>query len=212
MDWRKVAIKQLGRGATIWLLVVAERRDVGPNVGSTKSHYHGKIEAFCKEHDIELPDIEDGYNRLLRVQFPGPRDMGLQTVRKRKSDREYFKLTSTGLTLSKELSTDSEFRKWVKQQVGVEEEEEPEPWLPGGGPIEDAPIYIECVNGPFEDEEFTDEMIASFDCGRCGRKVRHRYEASFPDAYGQQVEVECPQCGTTWRHYQGIQQIPPEIP
>jgi DNA-directed RNA polymerase subunit M/transcription elongation factor TFIIS len=188
-------------------------RKVGKNMARNYKTFPGKIQSYAKRHDIDIPEqdeIRDGYKRLRRAQI---QDLGGGRDTVILGDKEdYIKLTDHGLTLVTLIDSRESLRRKVKEQVGVEFDEE-EPWWPYEFDEGDATIQMEAISErpPEGTEEYEIEAKAEFTCPRCGSEIVHTYTFQEPsETWSRTVSADCPECEMEWCHIAGNPHQKPE--
>jgi len=188
--WEKEHIvsicSRLGYEATLWLLALAEKKNVGTGKAANYKTYPGKIESYAKEKDITSPErnkIRAGFKKLKRAQIETP-DGARNTIIE--GDKpEYVKLTPIGQSLVTTIGTEPDIRKAIKSSIGVEVEnkDKDKSWWPEEVDPDGAEIRMKAISdepdGRISAEEL--ETIAEFECEKCGEAIENEYTFVYPD-------------------------------
>lgn len=203
--------EHLGREASFWLLVLAEKGDVGKGPAGNYYDFVGGIKSYAREGGIDLDDdeIRRGFKRLKRVEVELPTGAS-GTVMPNDDRQDYIKLTNVGYTLQTQIQTRPEIRKSLRQKLGMEAEDDEDDgqlWPPEID-REDREIKMYVTSDLPEDtsESFELEVTAKFECGRdwCDNTVEHTYTFVYPDeAWSKMVQTECSACSTKWKYKPG---------
>lgn len=203
--------ENLGREASFWLLVLAEKGNVGTGAAANYSTYPGAIKSYAKKGGITLDDdeIRRGFKRLKRVEVE--LQTGASDIIVVDDDRQdYIKLTNVGYTLQTELQTRPEVRKNLRQKLGMETGEEVEDlqlWPPElNEEAGEITIYATSDLPDDTSDSFEVEVTAKFecDCDWCENTVEHSYKFVHPDeSWSKTVQTECSDCSTKWEHKAG---------
>jgi len=200
-------LEQLGREATLWVLTLSEGRSVGTGRAGHYKEFTGGIKSFAKEHGIDPPEddkIREGFRRLERVEFPDTEGRRDSVIEGDKPD--YVKLTDHGITLVKLVSNRENLRKSVKENIGIEVDEESDGWWPRDYHPDNVTIQMEAISERPDDapEEYEIEVEAQFICTRCKETVEHSYSFVEPtEAWSERVQTHCEECGMGWEHQAG---------
>jgi hypothetical protein len=205
--------ESLGQEASLWLLVLAEKGDVGTEAAASYNTYTGAVKSYAKggEIDLDYGEIRRGFRRLRRVKVELP-DGASNTIIIDDDRQDYIKLTNVGYTLQTQLQTRPEVRENLRQKLGMdtddEEEKEIRQLWPSEIDQEAREIEMYVPSGVPEDtsESFELEVSAEFECNCewCDNTVRHSYTFVYPDeAWSKTVQTECGECSTKWKHEPG---------
>jgi hypothetical protein len=192
----------------LWIYALATRPRTGTGAAANYFSRTGKVKSKAKELGIEPPQddqIRRAFEELKRVDMVGPNEKRGPFFRDDKP--EYIKLTRVGKNVINEVHSREEIRRILEQEIGVEIDEDPE-WWPEEYDEENAEVVMYATSPRPDDdsESFEVDVVARFSCDRCGGEIEHEYSTTYPGgAYGEYVEVECPNsdCGMEWKHLRG---------
>lgn len=208
----------VGYGGTLWILYLAGNTDVG--VGKTSDYYTQKssVKSYAKSHGLAEPSdptVREGYRNISRKTVVDAEGNAGPINNQHKPD--ILSLTSLGKGLMSKIHHDQRIELALQESIGIETDDDPDPWWPGDGPNESMAIFLRTFadRSVLDEEEAEFEAIATFDCLRCDAEIEHRYEVTITNGYivegwSRTVTVECSGCGLVHEHCPVDPQRPPD--
>lgn len=208
----------VGFGGTLWILYLAGNTDVG--VGKTSDFHTQKssVKSYATTHGIPEPDdpiIKEGYRNLSRktvIDADGNRGC---INNQHKPD--ILSLTSIGKGLMATVDNDQRIEYALKESIGIEIDEDPDPWWPGEGPNKSMAIYLRTFadRSVLDAEKAELDVIATFSCLRCGAEIEHEYTVTMTEGYlaegwSRIVTTDCENCGLAHEHCPVNPKRPPD--
>jgi len=192
----------------LWLLIMSRENGQGVHIGTEKARnavkLYSKVRAYAKNNGWDPPpdekQVKQGYSKLNRVPIFHP-DLGRKTVIK--GDKpDYLKLTSVGKRLVTRIHAESDIKDHAKEIAELDVDTSDPDW-----PIDfdDPTVDLEPLcEYPEDQETYTLETRARFECPKCRESVCHTYSFEYPtEAWSKDVTTECGNCNMEWSHKAG---------
>lgn len=131
---------------------------------------------------------------------------GVHGVINNEHKNDLLSLTTLGFKLVTAVRTDDRLDLALRRHIGAADEPT-DPWWIDGPAHEDHPIYLRTFSDRAELDKAHGEIevIASFECPRCGEPIEHTYPMALQGGHTVEgweaiVEVACQGCGQRYAH------------
>lgn len=222
MDWDEehviAAGDTVGYGGTLWILYLTNSTEVGINKTSDYHTQQSSVRSFTKR-ELGLPEpkqpvVREGYMSISNKPVTAP--TGTRDVINNEHKNDLLSLTTLGHKLVTAIRQDDRLDMALRGQIGVVDEPN-DPWWIHGPANDDHAVFLRTYSDRSELDKAHGaiDVIASFDCPRCGDHIEHEYSMELQDGHTidgweTTVEVTCEGCGQWYSHTKADQYTPPE--
>lgn len=191
---------------TLWVLFLAQNREVGIEKTSNLEKLESSVRAYAKKIGLDDPGI-----RAVRVGFDNienrsvtDADGNTDTINDDDKSNNLVRLSPLGQDLVTYVFKDDRIQNELMELIGAEVESIGQPWWPYDDPSDDLALKIRT----FADRSVLDEAqteitaVVSFDCPNCGLEIKDKgFDVTMMEGnlieWGRTEIVDCPSCGSS---------------
>lgn len=212
MSWNEASVlragKAVGKGGTLWILYLAGNYEVGVEKTSDYHTLRSSVRTYAQNEGLDdpgHPTVREGYKNISRkkvIDADGNRD-AINNEHK----PHIVSLTSLGKSLMSTVHHNDAIRHSLKESIGIEMDDPPDPWWPGEGPRDSFSVVLQTYEDRSVQEQDSAEIEAEafFDCPYCEQEIENEFTVELQDGYivdgwNEFPEASCDNCENTFRH------------